>query len=1000
VIGRSNVVTALSIGLFAVSPLIGADDSPAPLSRIAPLEPGLALKSFAVKDEFALQLIAAEPLVTDPVAGVYDERGRLFIVEMNDYPYTDKSTDKPNVERTNDLPIGKVRLLVDTDDDGIFDQSEIFARDLSWPTGIAVFDGGVFVAATPDLWYLKDTDGDNICDVRTKVFSGFRKFNVQAVVNNLIWGLDHRIYGAGGSNGGAVRSWGDSKSEPVALSRHDFRFDPRTPNFELQSGSARFGNCFDDWGHRFICNIRNPIQHVLLPLHYLSRNPFLPVNSALNDVALAGDQIRVYRSSPPEPWRVVNADRLTTQGDPRMPRSEKNAAGFMTSACSVTVYRGDAYPNEFRQQVFLAEPSGNLVHRQKLTSSGVTFTSERIDQESEFVASSDNWFRPVNFVPAPDGTLHLLDMYRETIEHPWSMPDDLKAMLDLESGRDRGRIYRVVPPGFKRRPTPNLAAASTEQLIELLEHPNVWHRETAHRLIHERQDAQCVTSLRKLRNTTTNSLARLHALWSLHGLGQLDENDLQLALNDTSGDVREHAVRLTEEFLQRKDSSELREQILRLAQDSEPNVRFQVAFTLGTMTDSRRGTLLEAIARRDADDPWITTAVLSSSVDLAPQLLTSLLNEARNSSDSPLLPLMKQLAQVTGARNRPEELAHLANQVAALSDIASDTQLSVLLALDDGLRRKGTRIDLAWAKIPSATAIIDRHASIAKTTVVNPEDDLQKRIAAIRVLACQPLTAIQETLFSLLELKHPQELRVAAVRTLTGYHQDGLGEQLLARFAGATPPVQYEIIEALANHPQRLPILLDAIADGKIAASQVTPLRRMLLLNHADETVRRRAKDLIGLERSTPRASLVQEYKPMLEKHGDRTRGLKVYMRECATCHKIGDQGYEVGPNLATIRHRRPEEILIAILDPNREVGPNFLQYAVAMDDGRTLGGIIAEETASSLTLKRADNKQDLLLRTNVAEISGTGLSLMPEGLEKRITQLEMADLIAFLRGN
>ena len=183
---------------------------------------------------------------------------------------------------------------------------------------------------------------------------------------------------------------------------------------------------------------------------------------------MAGDQIPVFRASRPEPWRVINAARLSNQGDPRMPRSEKNAQGFMTSACGVTIYRGDAYPAEFRHQVFLAEVAGNLIHRQKIESTGVTFTSQRIDERSEFLTSTDNWFRPVNFLPAPDGTLYVLDMYRETIEHPWSMPDDLKALLDLESGRDRGRIYRLTPPAFQRRATPQLSKASTAELVHAL----------------------------------------------------------------------------------------------------------------------------------------------------------------------------------------------------------------------------------------------------------------------------------------------------------------------------------------------------------------------------------------------------------------------------------------------------------------------------------------------------------------------------------------------------
>ena len=235
-----------------------AEDRPA-LLRSQPVEPENTSATFALKDGFTMQLVAAEPLVTDPVAGAFDEDGRLYVVEMNDYPYTDKSTDKPNVERTGDLPIGKVRLLEDTDNDGVFDKSQIFARDFSWPTGIAVYRGGIFVAATPDVWYLKDEDGDGQADTRTKIFSGFRKLNVQAVANNLIWGLDHRIYGAGGTNGGTIINGINESVPAVTISRNDFCFDPTNPAFELLSGGARFGNTFDDWGNRFICNIRNPI---------------------------------------------------------------------------------------------------------------------------------------------------------------------------------------------------------------------------------------------------------------------------------------------------------------------------------------------------------------------------------------------------------------------------------------------------------------------------------------------------------------------------------------------------------------------------------------------------------------------------------------------------------------------------------------------------------------------------------------------------------------------
>lgn len=995
---RSMALALFICGVGLVARVSGQEPPVPALPRIAALKITAARESFRLKDGFSMQLVAAEPLVTDPVAGAFDEYGRLYVVEMNDYPYTDKSTDRPNVERTTDLPIGKVRLLEDADDDGVFDKSTIFARDLSWPTGIAVYGGGVFVAATPDIWYLKDADGNGTAEIREKVFTGFRKFNVQAVVNNLIWGLDHRIYGAGGSNGGAIVSLEHPKQKGVVLSRHDFRFDPRDRQFELQSGSARFGNTFDDWGHRFICNIRNPIQHVLLPQHYLARNPFLPVSRALHDVAVSGDQIRVFRSSPPEPWRVVNAQRLATQGDPRMPRSEKNAAGFMTSACGVTVYRGDAYPPEFRQQVFLAEPSGNLVHRQELLPSGVTFTSQRIDDKSEFLASTDNWFRPVNFIPAPDGTLYLLDMYRETIEHPWSMPDDLKAMLDLENGRDRGRVYRIAPPAFSRRKTPRLGAASTAELVALLEHPNVWHRETAHRLLFERQE-DCAALLRELRENTKNPLARLHVLWSLRGLDQLSQQDLQSALGDTAAGVREHGVRLAEEYVQQHDSAELQRLLLTRADDEDPGVRFQTAFSLGSLNHPQRTERLEAIARRDAEDPWLPLAVLSSAVDLGPSLLTRLLSDSEFRMDPQRQSLLQQLAQVTGTRNKPDELRAVGESLARLPATETALQSSVLLALDEGLRRAGSRVDIAWKDLPTAMDLLRAQVASAERALLDSKMALAERLAALRVVTCQPWEQAGETLLSVVDLKQPQELQATAIRAVAGYHSDELAAQLVASFPNSTPAVQYEIIEAMATHPQRLPALLDAIADGTISAAQVTPIRRMLLLNHANEQVRKRANELLGSNRMTPRAEVLRRYDAALSAAGDGNRGSKIFQRECANCHKLGDLGHDVGPNLATIRHRRTDEILTAILDPNREVGPNFMQFAVTLEDGRVLTGMIAEESAVGLTLKRAEGKQDVVLRQNIAEIHGTSLSLMPEGLEKTITPQDMADLLAYLRG-
>ena len=994
---RQTILVAMLFVLHGTG-LLSADEGEA-LLHTAPVEASDVGSTFSLQDGFSLQLVAAEPNVTDPVAGAFDEDGRLYIVEMNDYPYTDKSTDKPNVERTADLPLGKVRLLEDTDDDGVFDRSLIFARDLSWPTGIAVFRGGVFVAATPDIWYLRDEDGDGEAEIRQRIFTGFRKLNVQAVVNNLIWGLDHRIYGAGGTNGGKVSSQADETNSVLTFARNDFCFTPDNPQMELLSGGARFGNAFDDWGNRFICNIRNPIQHVVLPRRFMIRNPALNFGSPMNDVALSGDQIPVFRSSPPEPWRVINAARLTSQGDPRMPRSEKNAQGFMTSACGVTVYRGDAYPPEFRQQVLLADVAGNLIHRQKLEPSGVTFTSQRMDDHSEFVASTDNWFRPVNFVHAPDGTLYVLDMYRETIEHPWSMPDDLKALLDLENGRDRGRIYRMAPPRFRRRQTPRLSQATTADLVRLLQHPNAWHRETAHRLLFERQDSESVTLLRQTLRDSSSDLGRLHAFWTLEGMNQLTEEDLLALLNDSASGIREHAVLLAEKRTAESSSLALRSEIIRLADDVSDRVRFQVAFALGQFDDPRCSAALESIVRRDANDPWIINAALSSSGVLAPRLFEKLLQEQEFLTDPVFLPVLKQLATVTGVRKSPEELAAIGRGIESLPTKLrlSPVTTELLLAMDDGLHLAGSRLSAIWQD-KGARTVLSEQIAAALVVISDSRQSTETRMTALRLVACSDLVTVRAAMTPLLTTQQPPEIQTAAVRTLATFQDEHTAAELVSVFAASTPTVQYEIIESLANHPQRIQVLLDTIEQGKIAAAQVTPIRRTLLLNHADEPIRRRAQKLLAMDRETPRKQVLEQYQEALTLAGDGQRGKLLFGRECSTCHRFGDSGFDVGPSLITVRHRSPSELLTQILDPNREVGPNYMQFAVVLNDGLVLAGMIAEESPASLTLKRAENKQDVVLRQNITEIKATGLSLMPEGFEKKFSTQEMADLIAFLR--
>lgn len=965
------------------------------MPRLKPIEAKRALETFQVQEGFRLELVTHEPHVTDPVAAAYDENGLLYVAEMRGYPFTARKFDVAFADNPGEPYIGRIRLLRDEDGDGFYETSTIFADELSWPTGVACWKGGIFVIATPDLWYLKDTDGDGIADFRQKLYTGFRKYNIQAVANNLKWGVDHLIYGAGSGNGGTIVPGDEPNAKPLVLRRQDFVIDPVTGSFAATSGGARFGNCFNDWYDRFICNLRNPAQHVVLPSGYLSRNPHLVVPSAIHDVALAGDAVEVYRSSPAEPWRDIRARRWVAEGQ-KLPGSELVGAGFVTSASGITVYRGDAYPDSFDGDLFIGEVAGNLILRQKVRPAGVTYVSERIYDKSEFLTSTDNWFRPVNFVNAPDGCLHILDMYREVIEHPWSIPEDIKDHLDLISGRDRGRIYRLVPPDYTRPKTPRLGDAGTGELVALLESPNAWHRETAARLLFERQDPTAEQGLKQILTQGVSAQARVHALWSLAGLRMLKQPELLAALGDESPHVRRHAVLSAERSL----TGEVLLKVLELARDPDIRVRFQVAFSLGESKEPLIVDGLAAIAGTDGADPWVRTAVLSSSSQVAGELFERLSTDEQLSSPHSHAVLL-DLAQMIGTANIEQEVTGtlrrtLSNEVAAVQDGA--LQKALLLKLADGLKRG--RSTLSQAAQESDSEVQTQVATLLRqslTVAANRQSGVEHRVQAVGLLSHAEYEAVSPTLSQLMDPHEPQQLQLAAVATLASFRDEQVAEQLLAGWRSYTPAVRAEVVQSLLARPDRTLKLLAAIEAGDVGVSYIDPTRRNLLLKHANAEIRDRAEKVFGVEQPSPRKDVIAAYTPALELAGDADNGAKVFKRECATCHRLGSEGNAVGPNLATIKHRPPADLLNQILDPNREVAPDFLSYIVELDDGRVVTGVIAEETATSLTLQRAEDQKDTILRQNIVQIISTGKSLMPEELEKKMTQQEMADLLRFL---
>jgi putative membrane-bound dehydrogenase-like protein len=964
------------------------------LKPLPPQTPQQAIDTCETVPGFRMELVAAEPLVHDPVAAAFDEDGNLYVAEMRDYPY------RPPPGQS---PLGSVRLLRDRDGDGRFDESHLFADQLLWPAGVAPWRGGVFVAAPPDIWYFKDTDGDCRADLRQRLFTGFGIGNQQAMLNNLQWWLDHRIYGSTAGNGGSVRRADDPNVPAVSVSGRDFRFDPVTGSFETITGTVQFGNTFDDWGNRFLCSESQPLKHVVQPEQYLARNPYLPVPSAIHNVAPG--PVPIHRISPIERWRHIRSSRRLAQRE-RPPGAAGVSHHVIDAAAGVTVYRGGAYPPEFYGNVFVGDGQNNLVHRRVLERDGVSFRSRRADEKAEFVRSSDIWFRPVNFLNAPDGTLYCLDMSREVLESI-HIPLDVVQYLDLTSGRDHGRIYRIAPTRFRSAPPPRLSRASTAELVAALESPHGWWRDTAHRLLYERQDLAAVPALEQVALTSRLAQARLHALWSLDGLQALDDRILARALADPHAGVRENAVRLAEQRM--RGAAALLDAVLVLADDPDARVRFQVALTLGETLDARALPVLARLARTHADDPWMRTAILSSAVESAGRLLVTLWQEGDSAATEAVpadlfrarasgVAMLEQLATVVGARNRPSAVDEVLAALAASNGAGTDAAVRerLVLALGSGQKRSGQDLS-STARAPAAARLLVDMLTTARRTAADARLPPPQRERAIRVLGCFGTAEDGSVLVGLLAPREPQAIQLAAVRALSESASPDLADRLLVGWPQYAPDVRHEETQALLAREDRTRAFLRAVERGAASAASLDATRRDLLLKHRNESIRQLAARLFGRDPPSPRGTVIADYKAVLKLTPNPLSGARVFDRVCAACHQLGNRGYAIGPNLASSPARDPESLLVHILDPNQYVLPNYVQYVVADKQGRTFTGMIADQTATSITLKRERDASDTLLRGDIEEMASTGKSLMPEGVERDVSKQEMADLLAYL---
>jgi len=918
--GTCLCLVFLAGGLSAAEIVITTNSARTNLPPVAPIVRTNAFKGIRIKPGFRPELVASEPMVVNPGAMAFDENGRLFVLET--------PPGQP----------GRVRLLEDTDGDGIFDSSRVYADNLYGPTALACYDGGVFVGASGQILYLKDTKHDGLADLRRVVFTSFgdatNGANGAVIVTAIVWGLDNRFHVATAGHGGDVIS-SSVPRQSVVLSAGCFSFDPRTSALADESGSGPSGMAFDNRGRRFVSNPTSHIQMVMYESRYAARNPAYQMPNALMDLD-ERDIIYPAITGQPSPVRFI-------------------------AAVGLTLYRGYLFPSDYAENPFVADAVANVVHRDKLQASGLGLIAERAPDEtqSEFLAVTDNSFQPVAFAGGPEGALYVAGPARE----PAVSASAKNAPPNSPAIQGFGRIYRIVPANFKQPQLTRFGHAATTNLVNGLRHSDGWHRNSAARLLYERQDkAAIIPLIQLLFDPYSPGLGRVYALHALDGLQTLVPGHLVRALNDPDDRVREQAVLLSEKFLTNgmMVPDLIWGPLINVRGDPSPQVRYQLAFTLGQCRNPGRVQALADTLRSNPGSSWMQAAVLSSLHEGAAEMLGLLAADGNFHNGGSGRDFLGQLATVIGAQNRPAEVAQALAAIVTIPD--PETAFRVARKLGDGLQTTNSSLENADPQ-----------------NILRPLYDTATRFA-IDMNAAESARA---QAMRLLDVVNVWDLQTTTI--------------LIQQWYSLTPKLRGELLTALSSRTDRTAALGLALQTRQILLPDLPLFQIRFLLAQPNQDIRAQAANLYGNPPLVSRQNVVDQFSAAAQMSGSSERGGALFQSRCGDCHEARGVGNSSGLVLKGLAGTSRENLLIKICDPNRGISENNSAALISTRDGETLAGNVVSQNARTLTLCRPNGELRVLGRERVGGSSSLGISSMPEGMEAGLNQQDMADLLEFL---
>ncbi|MCB0686846.1 MAG: c-type cytochrome [Saprospiraceae bacterium] len=943
---------------------------------------------FVLHPDFEISLVASDPLIFDPVDLEFDAKGDAYVLQMPGYP---KGIDQSSIIK-----------LVDSDNDGLYDQRYVYAENLAQASSFMSYKNGFLVSAPPELLFVADTDGDGVSDQRSVIMNGFSNGNLQHNFNGLTYGLDNWIHIANGGNGGEAK-WLEADNA-FQISGYDFQIRPETHEFEISNRtSGGYELAMDQWGNFYGTHNLHHINMAVFPQRYINGLDLIPRNTLLN--------ISDHEEN--------GLARVYPIGEQETRVNHPEQSGYFSGACGITYYGGGSYSPEFEGNIFVNDVVLNLVHRDVLREEGSVNMATRARKGVDFLASRDRSFRPVNSTVGPDGALYIVDMYRKVIEHPEWIPDELEVNMDLDAGKNRGRIFRITEKG-KNLFTWQEPDEDINAWAKLLQHPNLWQRITAQRIILEKK-WDGIDLLTELFGSSEMAASKIQILYTLQGMGADLQPVLLKALDDSSTEVQRHAIILSELYL--ADNAEIRGKIISKIKSAVPRVRMQTALSLSTLPQLFNNEILGAVTEilnEDIKDPYVRMACVIACKN-QPLALATYLSEKPTQLDREGIQVILEMVagRLTQLQNSSEMLALIKmfkSDDALIQDILtaygrSGLKISASAKRDwsqvlSDLEGRGSLAVLAgsWQlrkslELPE-TKDINKNIDKAMHLIKDASATEAQKIMAARLLAFAPLDVVEQSLYHLIDTRNPVKLQEAALDVLEGFKEMRTLDTLINRWSTLSPTVRKRITDLLIYNPDNHDLLFASLESGKLNMSEFNfdLERRRRLLRSKDENTRKRAESLFSDAGVVQRSEAIEKMRPALEINGDVNAGQEVFKLQCTPCHRFGSLGNVVGPDLTEISRKSKETLMHDILDPNAGANSEYINHIIELNDGQVISGIIDQETDEALFVKMMGGIEKNIPKNEIKSINSTGLSLMPEGLEGVMSQQQFADLLTFLQ--